>query len=560
MLGDVHYMRRYLPAGWAGLSVLYDFFGLNPHGYHFASMVMHGMNALLVFAICREIIKKFQPGRKPSDWAGFSAALAGAWWAWHPLRVETVAWASGYLYVQAGFFLLASFYLYITRDGKTNAGRGKLWLASGCYIVSISTYPLALAYPAVLLIWEAAGLQRRVPRPSREWWRQFRGPMLNVLGWFGLPAIGLGVMTVYASYHADASVWGRPPSLETQGYVARLSRAIYAWGYYLWKPWWPVREKLVQNPVINPAWHEPRFLLCLLVLMGMAVVCFRTKFSRRSGIWSIGAAYLIFLVPMLGLTEKAYFVGDRYSYLVSLPWAVALALAVNACTKPLFRWVVGLGLVLLLGVFFIFTRQQLVARRDSATFFKAALDDFHHPDDEKELIYFLWANSLRMKGLYDQARMVCAQGLEEFSGSKRLNQQKLEIEETAEITIRQARALGLAVPVSALALSHVSIAERKCDSSQWREAADHLRAALQASPDYYPAQLKLAEVLTMQGKPDEALSCYLRAAALANGHIANAERAHFLFMLASASALKDEGRLARIAFDKGQELRVKASR
>jgi thioredoxin-like negative regulator of GroEL len=80
------------------------------------------------------------------------------------------------------------------------------------------------------------------------------------------------------------------------------------------------------------------------------------------------------------------------------------------------------------------------------------------------------------------------------------------------------------------------------------------------APDYYPARLMLAEVLTVQGKPDEALSCYLRALAASNGHMPDAVRVHFLFMLAHAGALNGEERLARMALDKGVALCAKLSR
>jgi len=77
---------------------------------------------------------------------------------------------------------------------------------------------------------------------------------------------------------------------------------------------------------------------------------------------------------------------------------------------------------------------------------------------------------------------------------------------------------------------------QKMQSFEWEDAADHLRAALQVGPDYYPARFKLAQVLVAQGKFDDALSCYLQALASSHGHITEAERANLARRGNTASA------------------------
>jgi hypothetical protein len=310
MLTDIHYMRRYVPAGWAGFCLLYGLFGLDPEGYHWACLLLHGINVLLVIAICHEIIKRLGPRQAGGSWAVVSAALAGAWWAWHPLRVEIVAWASGYLYIQTLFFLLASFYLYITRKKGTLSGRVNLWASAVLYLLSVSTYPMALAYPAALLCWEAVDRQRGFPRGGPGWWQGFRPAMLKILGLFGLISALFGGVTLYASYNAGP-LWSEPASLETLPLPVRIERAVYAEGYYLWKPWWPFRPRLVSNSIEVPVWRNEDFGLCLLVLAATVWICFAVKTSRQSGFWAVGAAYLVLLLPMSGLFDATYFLSDR---------------------------------------------------------------------------------------------------------------------------------------------------------------------------------------------------------------------------------------------------------
>src|SRR5208283_1980455 len=53
-------------------------FGLKPWGHHLTSVVLHGLNAALVFALLRQMTG-----------ATLRSLLAAALWAVHPLRVES---------------------------------------------------------------------------------------------------------------------------------------------------------------------------------------------------------------------------------------------------------------------------------------------------------------------------------------------------------------------------------------------------------------------------------------------------------------------------------------
>ncbi|HZQ48293.1 MAG TPA: hypothetical protein VFC07_14850 [Verrucomicrobiae bacterium] len=551
MLCDIHYMRRYIPAGWLGLSVLYSGFHLDPHGYHLANVVMHGINAVLVFLVCRRFVVKFGPKVNQSSWIAFSPAIAAIWWAIHPLKAETVAWASGYLYTQAGFFFLISLHVYLS-DTRLPAG-AKNGISAIFFILSLASYPLMLGYPAALFCYEAYQSRQDAGGMGMVW----RGPggrrLLAVLGWFGLPAILFGGITVYASYHAT-EFWGQAESVRTAGLVDLCARALYGWGYYLWKACWPYPLKVVPDALPDPAWGGEGFWLCLAMLGGAVYFCFFRRRSRRSGFWAVGAAYLFLLVPTLGLTEKTHFVSDRYSYLTMLPLAIAIALGLAVWPRVRVHRGAGLAAVLLLGGLGLMARWQITPWSDSETFFNRALGESSAPGKEMEHIYLMTINLYQITGRYKQARATCAAGLRRFPASTILKQKENEIGLMEIGAVRQAAELGLTTPVCELALAHVAIADSKSARAEWPEAADHLRAALDVAPQYYPARMKLAEVLALQEKPEEALACYLRAHAEAGGRIKGAESAHFLFLLTSACAEAGNARLAHMAFDKALEL------
>src|SRR5437867_1807365 len=51
MFLDVEQAMRYKPLTWLAWAIIYAFDGLNPFGYHFANLLLHCTNAVLVFVV-----------------------------------------------------------------------------------------------------------------------------------------------------------------------------------------------------------------------------------------------------------------------------------------------------------------------------------------------------------------------------------------------------------------------------------------------------------------------------------------------------------------------------
>ena len=76
-------------------------FGLNPWGHHLANVLLHALNAGLVFALLQQMTG-----------ARWRSLLVAALFAVHPLRVESVAWVSERKDVLSGFFGLLALIAY----------------------------------------------------------------------------------------------------------------------------------------------------------------------------------------------------------------------------------------------------------------------------------------------------------------------------------------------------------------------------------------------------------------------------------------------------------------
>jgi hypothetical protein len=87
---------HYQPLSWITFGFDYLVWGMNPAEYHLTSVVLHAANAVLFYFICRRLfLIVFAPRAERRGLAiCLAAGLAALLFAVHPLRVESVAWAT----------------------------------------------------------------------------------------------------------------------------------------------------------------------------------------------------------------------------------------------------------------------------------------------------------------------------------------------------------------------------------------------------------------------------------------------------------------------------------
>ena len=89
-------MGPYQPLSWLTFGLDYWLWGMNPVGYHLTNLIIHTANAVFFYFISRQLLSMALS--KPSsqaDWRlNLSAVVSALVFAIHPLRVESVAWAT----------------------------------------------------------------------------------------------------------------------------------------------------------------------------------------------------------------------------------------------------------------------------------------------------------------------------------------------------------------------------------------------------------------------------------------------------------------------------------
>jgi protein O-mannosyl-transferase len=311
MLTTVH-GGHYQPLSWATFALDYTLWGLDPTGYHLTNLLLHAVSAVLCYLLVLALLRRaFEPVRAAALPRLHLAAAAGAlFFAIHPLRVESVAWASERRDVQSGVFYLGTLLSYVrmTEVGGTAAAR-RWYLASlTCFLLSLSAKAWGMTLPIVLLLLDVYPLRR--PPSLRE-----KAP-------YTVLALGAAALAFLAQERQPAML-----TLGQHGPIDRVAQAAYGLAFYVWKTLLPLHlyPAYLLEGRLDPT--ASRYVLSFLVVASVtAVVLLR---ARREP-WAAVAwvSYGLIVSPVLGFVQTGpQIAADRYTYLACLPFA-ALAGAV----------------------------------------------------------------------------------------------------------------------------------------------------------------------------------------------------------------------------------------
>lgn len=341
-------------------------FGDDPGARHAVSMALHALNVWLVFLLLAALAGSREKERAAV--ALGAAFAAAALFAVHPLRTESVAWASEQKGLLCAFFCLASvlaWLLYAT--GRSPARFG--WYAASLagFVLALMSKPLGVVVPAVLLILDAWPLGRfRRGAGARR-------PVLDKLP-FLVPAIWALSLSV-----ADPRQDELMPDLTAAGLAPRLT--VATWGILfplartLWfpglEPYYPLEY------AEDVSLLAPKYGLSALALFAITAWCVFRRRRGRPALLVAWACYLLAVLPVSGLRQAgSVATADRFSYLPAVALFALLAGGVVR-TWPRLRApgraaLAGAG-VLCLVVWALAAREELRPWRDSETFWTAVL-------------------------------------------------------------------------------------------------------------------------------------------------------------------------------------------
>jgi len=379
MFTTVH-MGPYQPLAWLSLAIDHALWGLGgpdrfPEApwYHLTSVAIHALAAVAFFFLARRLLARFF-GRTEVQ-VDFAAFLAAAFFAVHPLRVESVAWVTERRDVLCGLFYvlaLRGWLAYADARGDRPLGAGRLGSVVAASLGGLALLwsaidlgdPTALALRSGGVLFLAGGLSllalaafaaaNAAPRAFAAYLvvlALFLGALLSKGLAFVLPGVALlldawplrrardtrGVVSavveklplvVLAVLFARIAIWGQASSPSLIASMAdhplgeRVLQAGYGLVFYLRKTLLPVSLSPYYELPDTLRLSEPRFFLSLLAVAAVTIGLFLVR-KRAPALLAGWVAYAISIAPVLGFSQTGpQIVADRYSYLACLPFAL----------------------------------------------------------------------------------------------------------------------------------------------------------------------------------------------------------------------------------------------
>jgi Tfp pilus assembly protein PilF len=355
---------HYQPLSWVSYAIDYRIWGLDPFGFHLTNLVLHAANAVVFWLVVMELLRAAAPPAtgEPADTVPLAAAVGALFFALHPLRVESVAWASERRDVLAGLFFLLTVLAYLRAVRDPARRLRHLVVATICFGLSLLSKAWGITLPAVLLVLDAYPL-RRLGRGRPV------GPLLLEK----IPFVVVAAVAATLALLAQNVEALRP--LSQHGVAARVAQAAYGLCFYVWKTVVPVGLAplyLLEMP-LDPT--EPRYVAAMVLVVAVAGALFA---GRRRAPWLVAAlaCYAIIVSPVLGFAQSGQQkVADRYTYLACLPFAVLVAAGVRqaALRRPSTRRLVVAAAGVPLVVLGVMTARQTMVWHDSMTLWNQTL-------------------------------------------------------------------------------------------------------------------------------------------------------------------------------------------
>jgi hypothetical protein len=376
------------PLTWLSHAIDLDLYGLDPAGHHINNVVLHIFNAILIFLVFHKMTGRI-----------WRSALLAAFFALHPLRIESVAWVSERKDVLSTFFGLLSLITYV--GYAQFASRKHFYLSLIFFCLALLSKSMLVTLPFAFLLldyWPLArfGPQRKKRRKKKRGSkrrssdsalatsspvrssRRSVGELLKEKTFFFLASAGSCVAVYLAAVAGGATRGGEHVPI-----AYRIANALISYVRYLGKSLWPqglaIHYPHPNIPVVGGvpwnAWQISGALLFLLVVT-IVVIRFRQRRYLPVGwFWFLGT-----LVPTIGLLQVGTAaMADRYTYLPGLGVFVILIwggadLAIRARRRFPRAEMIGVALALIaLVTYSTMSWRHLPSWRNSVALFEQAL-------------------------------------------------------------------------------------------------------------------------------------------------------------------------------------------
>jgi len=292
------YFGLWNPLVWLSFMVDHQLYGLKAGGYHVTNLILHLLSTLLLFWLFHRMTG-----------AVWRSAFVAAFFALHPLHVESVAWVSERKDVLSAFFWMLTLCFYVYYTEKPAIKRYLFVLFS--FVMAAMSKPIVVTLPVIMILLDYWPLRRFESRKGNLFLWQLK----EKLPFFVLSA-ALVFVTLYKPENRDIS---RIPF----SFSSRLANDPVAFMIYLEKTFWPNDLTIFYPfPTHILVWQIlGASLLIILITTFIILMAKRLPYLFTGWFW-----FVIALLPVMGAIHGSFYsMADRYHYLPSIGISIMLA-------------------------------------------------------------------------------------------------------------------------------------------------------------------------------------------------------------------------------------------
>lgn len=342
---------NWIPLTWLSLMLDFQLFRLNPMGYHFNNVLLHALNASLLFIFFKKITGDTWP-----------SLISSILFIIHPLHVESVAWLSERKDLLCAFFCFSSLISYSYYIEKPNYKN--YILVSFLYLLALLSKPMAITLPMIMLLLDFWPLKRIEDAKNLF---KIKNNRLLIIEKIPLIIISFlfSVITVISQKNAGAMV-----SIEKIPILVRCSNALESYIGYIIKTIYPVNLAVIYP--YQKLFNISQIFFDLIIIVIISYIA-GTSIKKYPYLFIGWLWFLITLLPVIGLIQVGnQSMADRYTYLPLIGLFIVIVWYMKCLTTKfqVNQYIITIISGILLFVFGLISWNQIKIWKNSVTLFE----------------------------------------------------------------------------------------------------------------------------------------------------------------------------------------------
>lgn len=402
-LGNTQYLGYLLSGHW-GRAIGYltyflnfQLFGLNPFSYHLVNVIIHLLNALLVYYFVRLILTTFKkPKNDPVD--GWLPLIVSLLFVSHPLQTQAVTYISQRFTLLAAFFYLSSLVFYVRSRIYPARFYINIIISLLFALCAMLSKEISFTLPLAVLFLELFFFTKQ---------NRFMRSVIRISPFFIIAGVLLVVLTFHPQNSATFTGVFVLPSMRQGLDISRTQYAITQIPVvtrYIQLLIIPINQTVDYDfPLINN-FTESRVIFGVALLLSMAVIIFLLRSSYRL----ISFGFVLFMVTLLvesSVIPIADVIFEHRVYLPSVGFFIAEAAAVMYVSdkikgRKLFAKGFVVIIILILMIYSLATMARNKVWQNEYTLWKDAV----YKSPGKARVHYNLGVAAADEGIWDEAK------------------------------------------------------------------------------------------------------------------------------------------------------------